>query len=202
MPYPGGDVFPAGSPGPLATVDDLGHYMQQTIAADDPTATFLLLVASGMIRAYLGGQTITQVIDDVEYVDPVNGSFAALSQLPVTAVSLVEVTNDGGTTWAPVPATAYKLSRKAGTLSTRWASGVRWPTDEESWRVTYTHGYESVPAEIVGVCCGLAARYYSTPIAVDMERIGQRQVKYAIESDGFSPMESIALAAYKLGKLA
>jgi len=182
-------------------VDDLGKYMQQTIAADDPTAGFLLLVASGMIRAYLG-QTVSQVIDDVEYVDPVNGSFAALSQLPVTAVSLVEVTNDGGTTWTPVPATAYKVSRRRGTISTRWGNSVRWPSDEESWRVTYTHGFGSVPPEIIGVCCGLAARYYSTPVAVDMERIGQRQVKYAIEADGFSPLESIALAAFRVGKLA
>lgn len=201
MPYPGGDVFPASSPGPLASVDDLGNYMQQSIAADDSTATFLLLVASGMIRAYLG-QTVSQVVDDVEYVDPVNGSFAALSQLPVTAVSLVEVTYDGGTTWTAVPATAYKLSRKTGTITTKWRSSIRWPDDEESWRVTYTHGHESVPPEIIGVCCGLAARYYSTPVAVDMERIGQRQVKYAIEAEGFSPLESIALAACRLGKVA
>lgn len=195
-------MFPSGSPGPLATVDDLGHYMQQTIAVDDPTANFLLLVASGMIRAYLGGQAITQVIDDVEYVDPVNGTFAALSQLPVTAVSLVEISNDGGTTWTAVPATAYKVSRRRGTISTTWGSSVRWPSDEESWRVTYTHGFESVPPEIVGVCCGLAARYFSTPIAIELERIGQRQVKYAIEADGFSPLETIALAPFQLGKLA
>ena len=201
MPYPGGDVFPSGSPGALATVDDLSHYMQQTITADDTTATFLLLVASGMIRAYLG-QTISQVIDDVEYVDPVNGSFASLSEMPVTAVSLVEVTYDDGATWTAVPATAYKPSRRTGTISTRRSSTFRWPTDEESWRVTYTHGFESVPPEIIGVCCGLAARYYSTPIAIELERIGQRQVKYAIESAGFSPLESIALAALRLGRLA
>ncbi|MBT2566603.1 hypothetical protein J7I84_08865 [Arthrobacter sp. ISL-85] len=201
MPYPGGDVFPAGSPGPLATVEDLGNYMQQTIAADDPAATFLLLVASGMIRAYLG-QTVSQVTDDVEYVDPVNGSFAALSQLPVTAVSLVEITNDDGTNWTAVPPTAYKVSRRRGTITTKWGYNVRWPTDEESWRVTYTHGFESVPAEIIGVCCGLAARYYSTPIAIELERVGQRQVKYAIESAGFTALESIALTALRPARLA
>jgi hypothetical protein len=201
MPFPGGDVFPGGGPAPLATVENLAAYAQQSIAADDASANFLLLVASGMIRAYLG-QTITQVVDDVEYVDPVNGRFASLAQLPVVSVSKVEFTYDSGENWTLVPATAYKVSRRLGTITARRGSTVRLPFDEESWRVTYTHGFEEVPAEIVGVCCGLAARYYSTPIAVDMERVGQRQVKYAIESEGFSALESLALSQFRLARLA
>lgn len=201
MPYPGADVFPGSPPGPLASVENLAAYSQQSIAADDTAATFLLAVASGMIRAYLG-QTVSQVVDDVEYLDPVNGSFATLSEMPVLSVSSIEVTNDGGTSWTVVPPSAYKLSRRRGTITAKWGYSMRWPTDEESWRATYSHGFETIPTEIVGVCCGLAARYYSTPIAVELERVGQRQVKYAIESEGFSPMESIALAQFRLPRLA
>lgn len=185
----------------LATVDELAAFSQQSIAADDAAAVFLLKVASGMIRAFLD-QTVTFVQDDVEYVDPVNASFASLRELPVVAVSKVEVTSDGGLTWTVAPATAYKVSRRTGTITARQESSIRWPADEESWRVTYSHGYQSVPPELSGVCCGLAARYYSTPIAVDMERVGQRQVKYNIESAGFSALESMALAAYRLARSA
>lgn len=175
--------------------------MQQPIASDDVSAVFLLGVASGMIRRALD-QVITLVPGDVEYVDPVNGSFAALKELPVVSVDQVEISNDAGLTWSVVPPTAYKVSRRTGTIQARPGTSVRWPTDEESWRVTYSHGFSPVPPELAGVCCGLAARYYSTPIAVDMERVGQRQVKYAIESEGFSPLESMALAAYRQARLA
>lgn len=185
----------------LATVAQLSAFMQQTIAADDPTALFLLTVASGMIRRAVD-QVITLVPGDLEYVDPVNGSFAALKELPVLSVDLVEISNDGGLTWTAVPPGAYKVSRRTGTIKARPGTNVRWPADEESWRVTYGHGYNTVPPDIAGVCTGLAGRYYATPVAVDMERVGQRQVKYAIESEGFSPLESMALAAYRQARLA
>lgn len=185
----------------LASVEDLAAFSQLPIETNDETAVFLIKVASGMIRAYLG-QTVTLVEDDVEYVDPVNGYFASLGQLPVVSVSQVEVSSDGGLTWSVAPAGSYKVSRRTGTITARSGSSVPWPSDEESWRVTYTHGFESVPPELGGVCCGLAARYYSTPIAVDMERVGQRQVKYNIEAAGFSAMESMALSAFRLARMA
>lgn len=184
----------------LATVAQLADFSQQPIDDADTSAVFLLSVASGMIRSHLG-QTITQVTDDVEYLDPVNGAFASLAQTPVTVVSKVEVTRDGGLSWVEAPVGSYSVSRRKGTITAK-AGAFRWPWDEESWRVTYTHGFEEVPDEIIGVCCGLAARYYSTPIAVDMERVGQRQVKYAIEADGFSALESMALSAYRFARFA
>lgn len=196
-------MYGLAAPGPanLATVEELASFMQQSIAADDPAAIFLLGVASGMIRRSLD-QVITWVPGDVEYVDPVNGSFAALKELPVLSVDQVEISNDGGLTWMAVPPSAYKVSRRTGTIQARPGTGVRWPADEESWRVTYGHGFVTVPPELAGVCCGLTARYYSTPIAVEMERVGQRQVKYNIESAGFSALESMVLGAYRLARLA
>lgn len=201
MTFPGSGLFPGSPSTDLASVEELAAFSQLPLEADDVTANFLIKVASGMIRAYLG-QTVTLVEDDVEYVDPVNGFFASLGELPVVSVSQVEVSSDAGLTWSVAPASSYKVSRRTGTITALSGSTVRWPSDEESWRVTYTHGFESVPSELVGVCCGLAARYYSTPIAVDMERVGQRQVKYNIEAEGFSAMESMALSAFRLARIA
>lgn len=201
MPYPGTGEFPGGPLPALATVQELANFAQITIPDADPVATFLLQVASGMIRARLE-QAVTLVTDDIEYLDPVNGSFASLSQSPVIAVSKVEITDDDGTTWATVPPTDYRASKRLGTLTAKPWTPTRWPADEESWRVTYTHGFATVPDELKGVCTGLAARYYSTPIAVELERIGQRQVKYAIESEGFSALESMALAVFRLPRSA
>lgn len=184
----------------LATVTDLNNFAQLGLDPSDSAAAFLLSVASGMIRRYLD-QDITVTADDVEYADPLNGSVVLLRQLPVTSVSLVETTTDG-VTWSTVDPASYTVSRRQGIVSAKPWTGVRWGSDPESWRVTYTHGYATVPDEIRGVCCSIAARFYSTPAGIDMERTGQRQVKYSLESAGFTGMESMVLSAFRNPRVA
>jgi hypothetical protein len=184
----------------LATVDDLNDFSQLALDPADSSAAFLLSVASGMIRRYLE-QDITQVTGDVEYVDPVGGGYAFLKQLPVQSVSLVETSADG-VTWATVPASNYTVSRRLGIVYAKPYTGEQWPNTPESWRVTYSHGYATVPDELKGVACSIAARFYSTPAGIDMERTGQRQVKYSLESAGFSGFESMVLASFRTPRLA
>ena len=184
----------------LASVQDLNDFSQLALDPADPSAAFLLSVASGMIRRYLD-QDVTQVWDDVEYVDPVGGGYAFLRQLPVQSVSLVETSTDG-VTWATVPASNYTVSRRLGVVCAKPFTGEQWPSAPESWRVTYTHGYASVPDELKGVACSIAARFYSTPAGIDMERTGQRQVKYSLESAGFSGFESMVLASFRTPRVA
>lgn len=200
MPYPGADTFPDGSLADLATVADLSTFAQLSLEPADATAALLLKVASGMVRTYLQ-QDLVRVDDDVEVLDPVGG-LVELPNLPVVSVSLVEITNDGGATWIAVDPTSYTVSRRLGLINARPYSGVCWPSDPESWRVTYTHGFETIPPEITGVVCGVAARAYSSPIGIDMERTGQRQVKYAVESQGFSALEQAVLDKYRIGRVA
>ena len=185
----------------LATVADLNNFSQLALDPADSSAAFLLSVASGMIRRYLE-QDITQVTDDVEYADPLNGSVVLLRQLPVQSVSLVETSTDGGATWAVVDPASYAVSRRKGIVSAKPWAGVQWGSAPESWRVTYTHGYATVPDELKGVACSIAARFYSTPAGIDMERTGQRQVKYSLESAGFSGMEAMVLSAFRNPRVA
>lgn len=184
----------------LATVDDLAAFVQSTLDPADPSPALYLSIASGMVRDYLQ-QDITQTVDDVVYCDPISGAYVELEQLPVASVSLLETTTDGLTWTAADPAT-YTVSRRLGMIAAKPGCGVQWPSDPESWRVTYTHGYETVPDTIKAVCLGVAARGFSSPVGVDMERIGQRQVKYALESAGFSGIELAALARYKVARIA
>jgi len=184
----------------LATVEDLNRFSQLGLDPADPSAVFLLTVASGMIRRYLG-QDITQVTGDVEYVDPVGGAYAFLAQLPVQSVLSVETSADGST-WDLVPPENYTVSRRLGIVYAKPYTGERWPSEPESWRVTYWHGYATVPDELKGVCCSIAARFYSTPAGIDMERTGQRQVKYSLESAGFSGMEVMVLASFRTPRIA
>lgn len=184
----------------LANVQDLNNFSQLGLDPGDTSAAYLLSVASGMIRRYLE-QDITVTANDVEYADPVNGQMVLLRQLPVTSVSLVETTTDG-VTWVTVDPSNYTVARKTGVVAARPWTGIEWGSDPESWRVTYTHGYATVPDELNGVCCSIASRFYATPAGIDMERTGQRQVKYNLESAGFDPMEKLVLSSFRNPRVA
>ena len=183
----------------LATPSQLGTFMQETIAADDPSALLYLSIASGMVRDALQ-QQISAVADEVILADPIDGSYVLLPELPISAVTLVETFD--GTAWVTADPTTYAVSKRLGMIAGKPGYGASWPSDPESWRVTYSHGFATVPDAIVGVVLGVAARAYASPVAVDSERIGGYQVKYAVESAGFSPLESIALARYRLARIA
>lgn len=185
----------------LATVADLNNFSQLALDPADPSAAYLLKVASGMIRRYLE-QDITAKAADVEYADPVNGQMVFLKQLPVTAVSLVETSTDGGVTWSTVLPANYTVSKRTGVVAAKPWTGINWGTDPESWRVTYDHGYATVPDELNGVCCSIASRFYATPVGIDMERTGQRQVKYSLESAGFTGAEAMVLSSFRNPRLA
>ena len=189
-------------PAPLATPAQLGALLQQTISSTDPSALQLLAQASGVIRRYLD-LTVTQVLGDVELGTPEDG-VVFLRESPVTNVSLVEVQDPWTGVWSTVPSTAYKASLRLGTVSQGLVNtaGVRWPTDEESWRITYDHGFETVPDDLMGVCVGVASRFYSVPAGVDAERIGNRQVKYSLTADDLNALERLTLDGYRWGKLA
>lgn len=184
----------------LATVADLNNFSQLALDPADTSAAYLLKVASGMIRRYLE-QDITVTTNDVEYCDPLNGHMVLLKQLPVTSVSLVETTTDG-VTWTTVAPANYTVSKRTGVVAAKPWTGIQWGCDPESWRVTYTHGYATVPDELNGVCCSIAARAYATPVGIDMERTGQRQVKYSLESAGFTGEEAMVLAAFRNPRIA
>jgi hypothetical protein len=191
----------------LATVAQLAAFIQEDIAPDDAGAALMLSVASGMVRDYLQ-QTITAVADDVLLTEPMSAAslVALLPERPVTAVTLLETFDYTTGLWTVADPATYAVSLRLGTISVRtdasYACWPSWPTDPESWRVTYSHGFAEVPDSLVGVVLGVAGRNYSSPIGVDLERLGTYQVKYAIESGGFSKLELIALDRYAEARVA
>ena len=187
---------------PLATPAMLGNYLQQTISGTDPVAVQLLAQSSAVIRRYLD-MTVTQVSAGVELRTPRNGE-VFLKEAPATAVSLLEVRDPWTGAWSTVPTTAYNVDLEEGIIARGFinTTGVRWPTDDKSWRVTYDHGFATVPDDIAGVCVGVAARFYSTPAGIDMERTGLRQVKYSLTTDAFNDLEKIVLDGFKWARVA
>lgn len=187
---------------PLATVDQLASYLQQPLATNDPSATLMLEIASGMVRDELE-QDLSFLAGDVVTLDPINGGFVFLPQMPVAQVSLVEYLDTSQTpaVWTTADPSLYTVSTRLGIIAALPDTDVIWPSIPNSWRVTYDHGYDTIPDGLVGVCLGVAARIYSTPAGAESERIGGYQVKYAMQADGFSPLEMVVLDRYRLGRV-
>ncbi|MEO7018341.1 MAG: hypothetical protein ABI067_17675 [Leifsonia sp.] len=180
---------------PLATTDQLGAYLQQTFDPADPSALLVLKVASAIIRDFLQ-QEITAVAGDVVVLDPIDGAYGFLPELPVTAVTLFETYDRTTSTWSTADPTTYAVSTRLGVVTALSGSGVSWPADPGTWRVTYNHGFATVPDGLMSVCVSLAARIYVTEDGIDMERIGGYQVKYQSDADGFSPLQLKILGRY------
>lgn len=182
----------------LATVDQLALWLQLPLASDDPTATLYLEAASGLVTEYLE-QQLTQTLADVVVLDPINGAYVFLPERPVTAVTLLEIldSTQSPPVWTTADPSTYEVSLRLGAIAGLPGCGVYWPSAPGTWRVTYDHGYETIPSSLVSVVLGVAARAYSSPASIEQERLGGYQVKYAVEASGFSALELVALNKHK-----
>lgn len=161
----------------LATLDDLETRLGHAVDNAD-RAEALLADASAAVVAYTG-QTFVQETTTARI--RVRRGQIRLPQRPVTEVSAiadvdgVDVTHtwDGG---SRIDLTGNPLNWWE--INTR-TTGLNWVD------VTYTHGYETVPSDVIGVVCQMAAR-----------ALGR-----AAEESGIT-QESIAGYSYTVGSVA
>lgn len=138
----------------FATVNDVELVLQAEITGDAKVAAaeFALLTASAGIRNYCR-QYISYVEDDEIVLDTTfNGRHLFLPELPVISVSAV-IENSVEL----VVTTDYEPMLRRGILSR-----VRrpWYLGGQVIAVTYTHGYEVIPDDIVAVTARAASRLY------------------------------------------
>lgn len=137
----------------FAEIADIEAFLQIEIdtSAKVTAAERALVAATAAIKNYCK-QDFEQVADDVEVFDVEPGTRRLfLSQLPVTAVATV--VEDGETL---VVDDDYKLGSHGilHRIGQDWEDGIQIVT------VTYTHGYSTIPDDVVDVCTRAAARAY------------------------------------------
>lgn len=188
----------------LATVDDVQAIIGRTLTDSQVTAANRLLdMASGMVRRYTR-QTITKVVDDVVTLPGNWGNTLELPERPVRSVA--SVTMNGAT----MPNTLWKLVE--GNLflgtgafmpdygSTIWGGSALWgPAGSNqgpqaignTWQgptaqitVTYTHGFDEVPQDLVNEVAGMVALQLNAEVGISSEQIGQYKVQYARQGSG------------------
>lgn len=128
----------------------------------DPTDTKALRAlerASALVRS-LAAQTFSRVADDmVELVgNPTSDLY--LPERPVVSVKDISIRTDAVT--VDVPLTAVDL-RPRGLL--RMLGGGSWGGDRAAVALTYTHGYEVIPDDVVETVLSIAARKFAETIA-------------------------------------
>jgi len=161
----------------LATRSDMQDRGVTIASAEEPVVDTYLDVASAAVRD-AAGCAISEATDTVT-VDGGPGRLLRLPGPPITAVTTVLI---GG-----VQVTDWVLRRSASGLwrACGWQTGAMM----SEVTVTYTHGYATVPADIVDLVCRIAAAalvaYRSAPDGsglaagdVRSERIGDYSVTY------------------------
>lgn len=173
----------------LASPDDLEARLGRDLTAQEAArAEALLGDASAVVRAYTR-QTFDLVTDD-EVVLRAAGGRITLPGRPVQNVTRVEVI--GGSEALPDFTLADWLFDGIDTVRIGEGAAVinlpeAWWDDDGypgTYRVTYTHGYAEVPADVLSVVCGVVLRVFTNPSGYRSETVGSYSVTYAVPATG------------------
>ncbi|MGH3878063.1 MAG: hypothetical protein ACRDSK_13620 [Actinophytocola sp.] len=176
---------------PLATFEDLEESLGRALTtAEQERAPALLRAASAKARRY-ARQLFTKVTDDV-VVLVADGGRLVLPQRPVTAVTAVKAVGAAGapdltvTGWSWDQLDVINLSTASWIINMPedWEDVDRYPG---TYRVTYSHGYEPIPDDVISVVAGAVLRTLSAPTTagdVVGETIGAYSYRLASANGG------------------
>lgn len=174
---------------PLATPDDVEDRLGRDLSTDEQRRTSALLVdASAVVRAYV--RRDFTLAESTVRLRP-RGNKVLLPQRPVVQVlSVRSVLGFGPTEFStPLPAWSHVAGHELYLLDRTLI--VNAPTldagDENLWvEVTYTHGYETIPEDIISVVANLVVRNLTVPSGgmVDLETVGPYSVRYSTFTSG------------------
>ena len=179
----------------FCTVSDVQNLLQVEIPADKiGSCERAIEEATSAIQNYTH-QTISSVADDSLVIDGRGGTKLFLPELPVISVTSVAEDDVELTV-----STQYKLGQYGvlHRIGNKWASGV------QNIEIVYSHGYQTIPDDIVSVCTRASARIYQAGLlaselggnpAIEGESIGDYSVSYSgaygnTSSDGLMGVSS------------
>lgn len=170
----------------------------------DADVSAALSWASSAVEAYCE-RDFTYAVNDVVLVDPfpVRRS-AQLPNPPVISVSNVEAymrDNTGSTAWQEL--TNYAWTPDGLLYDTSGQPGVNvpavpsWPTLPKGLRVTYTHGFQTVPQPLVDAVIKAAGSYLANPFAMTQRKVGDVESSWGGKIQP-NVLDETLLAKYRL----
>lgn len=149
----------------LATTDDLREVLGYQ-PDDLQRAARLLRMASATVRRYCG-RDFSLVEDDEADVEVTTGALRLPNPPIVSVDSIIDPEGD------EVDPDAYTASRGGGVdlaFGLRWTSGI--------YTVTYTHGFDPIPDDVVEVVCSLVELRLSGSTTYSRESLGDWSADY------------------------
>ena len=176
----------------IATPAQLAAFLGVTFTPEqEAQAQAVLDVADALLQAYCNGVQFTREVDDVLRLYGFVPVVLHLPGGPVESVASVTVNGEPVDGWvligdSIVRSTFYDIpwSQVASTVV----------------EVTYTHGLDEPPPELVAAELLVAARMWSVPLGVRSEQLGAESVTYVAgdESAALNGAERALLAPYRL----
>lgn len=194
---------------PLATTTDLEARLGRDLTEEEAArAPALLGDASALVRAHTG-QYFEHVTGGEIVLRPV-GMMLRLPQRPATAVTSVAAIAPDGTATAAMAGWSWdgrdKVNLSCATYDVDFSTPAwRNRMTPDTYKVTYDHGYETIPPIVVKVVCDMVLRTLLSPsMAAGMvsERIGayNYQLQQGSGTAGaavvLTPADEKALARY------
>ena len=170
----------------LASRDDLATALQRVIPAEENGfADQQLELASGYVQAYTGQSFVYSATTTV--VLRPRGRIVLLPELPVLSVSAVSVDGAEVEDWVLEPDGIIRFVTSPANLVT----------------VSYSHGWQTVPADVVAVVAQMAAGMVNAPSDnVRSQAIDTFSVSYFEASSAISGEHRQILDRYRLRRLA
>jgi hypothetical protein len=168
----------------FATSDDLATRLGLSFSEPEATrADELLTDASDEIRSEFG--TISVVTDDVFTRPGTTDERIELPEVPVIAVTSVELDGAPISDWYQV-GNAIVRGRHL-TVIDGIGSGYGWlrsfGSEAQTLTITYTHGYETVPARVKNITVEMVVRVWVNPASVIQENVGSTETTFAPYAD-------------------
>lgn len=160
--------------------------------------------ASGAVEAYCE-RNFTYRANHVVLVDPFPARRSAqLPNPPVSAVSLVEAymrNENGSMSWQTLTNWTWTadglLYDTTGQPGTDMSMVPSWPSAPKSLRVTYTHGFQQVPDDLIAAVAKAAGQYLANPYNMTQRRAGDVSYQWSDRS-GQPLLDDALLAKYRL----
>lgn len=154
--------------------------------------------ASDVVRGYTG-QQFDYVANDVVTLDPRADGTAQLPEMPVTAVSLVSAympDYTGNFTWQTLTqygwvarGLLYNTAPVQPFIMPSNGFGLYYPTWPQlpgSLQVTYSHGYQTIPADIQAVVTRIAQQIQANPYFMASRKVGEISYSFGNAPQGKS----------------
>lgn len=157
---------------------------------DAPSVTQALSWAQSFVEDYCnrGSGGFDLVTSDVVLCDPKPYHRAMLPHVPVVNVTTVEgylpSTTASAMAWTAL--TNYGFDADTGRIwdttglpGTTISFGPSWPWLPQSLRVTYDHGYATIPQDLINCACRFTQQYLENPSLLLQRGIGQLNDRFA-----------------------